>query len=189
MEKKQKKQKMRFTDAELQVIKNTFAENDELISAIRKVMLQFPLTKADEAMLNPFKENKGLQALIRKAFLPELDPEAPQHQLIDLWMSVDIKDKHVDELMPVFQARQLLIGLLDQQLKELTGDKVENLTLLSSLTILEDRTSEEFYVTLMARNSLITHVETMLHQLSILGGQKDETQEQTMERLAKDSSK
>lgn len=186
----EKKKKMRFTDADLSLMKNTFAENEELLQALRKIMLQMDMSEADEKIVKgTFKGKKELISLMRKLFLPTLDPEAPRHQLIDLWMSVDIKEKPVDELMPVFQARKLLIDLINQQLEVLEGNVPTDAINISELTNIDGMDAEGFYVNLMARNSLITHVEQMLHQLEILSGQKDETPEQTVERLQKDSSR
>ena len=40
-----------YNDAELEVIKNTFAENDELLYAIRNVFFQFPLTDGQKVLI------------------------------------------------------------------------------------------------------------------------------------------
>lgn len=104
---------MRITDAELSLIKMTFAENDTLLKTLRKI------------------------------FLPELDPTAPIGQNIDLWMTLKV----------------------------------------------DDQTPEEVYVNLKARNTVIQHIEMCLQQLEILAGMKEESVEETKNRLAKDSSK
>lgn len=54
---------------------------------------------------------------------------------------------------------------------------------------IEDKTPEEAIMNLKARNQLISHVEMCLSQINILAGKKDESAEQTKNRLAKDSSK
>ena len=79
------------------MLKNTFSENDVLLQAMRKVFLQLELTEGEDKIVKgTFKGKEELMTLIRKVFLPTLDAEAPRHQLIDLWMSVDIKDKKVE---------------------------------------------------------------------------------------------
>jgi hypothetical protein len=185
-----KKQTMRFSDKELSLIKNTFSDNDDLLQMMRKVFLQMGLTEAEEKIVMvTFKGKKELLKLMQKVFLPTLDPESPRHQLIDLWMSIDIKDKPVHELRPVFEARQLLITLLEQQLEEFEGNVAVDRIEISGLTDLFDEEAESFYVNLMARNSLITHVEQMLSQLEVLAGRKEESVEETLERLQQDSAK
>lgn len=194
---KKKKQILRYTDEELSLIKSLFAENEELLKALRKVFLQMPLNVIETTMVaSYFGGNKKALALISKTFKPELDPEAPFHQLIDLWMSIDVKDKSFDDLVSTFKARQLLIDLLEQQLRELDGianksgfgpRKIE----LSSLTVLPKVNAEysNFYPNLIARNTLINHVEIQLTQLLNLAGRKDETSEDTIKRLQQDSTK
>ncbi len=190
----EKKQTMRFNDAELSIIKNTFVENEELMKAMRKVFLQMPLTIFDTSILTgAFKGKKELIALMNKTFNPVLDPDAPFHQLIDLWMSVDVKDKSISDLMPIFKGRELLIDILAQQLTALesiaNGKDVKFKIKLSDLTNIKGKETEEIYSNIIARNTLINHVETQLTQILLLAGQKEETVEQTKTRLIKNSAK
>jgi hypothetical protein len=104
---------MRFTEQELSLIKNTFKGNDELLKVMRKV------------------------------FLPEIDPDAPVGQVIDLWLTVQISDK----------------------------------------------TPEQAYAQLLARNTLISHLDQQLLQLKMLSEMGDETPEEALSRLKKNSSK
>jgi hypothetical protein len=188
-----KKQVFRFNDAELSLIKNSFAESDELLFAIRKVFLQMPLSEVDKSLLTAFKGNKELIAVLRKTFNPQIEPDAPLHQLIDLWMSIDLKDKPISELTPVFNARKILIELLEQGLKNLEkviGGSPQKIDIkLSDFISLKGKSAEEFYAELTARNTLIAHVEAQLSQINILAGKKDESVEQTKDKLLKNSNK
>lgn len=87
--------------------------------------------------------NEEALKLLRKVFLPELLPDAPIGQNIDLWMTFKIEDMDADQAL----------------------------------------------INLKARNTLISHLEQCLLQLSLLAGQKDETVEDTISRLKKDSTK
>lgn len=188
-----KKQVFRFNDVELSLMKNTFAENDELLIAIRKVFLQVELSEVDKSLLSMLKGNEQLFKLISKTFNPQIDPEAPFHQLIDLWMTIDLKDKPISELLPVFNARKFLIDLIEQGLENLKavveGEESSSKIKLSDFVTLKGKSAEEFYSELTARNSLISHVEAQLSQISILAGQKEESVEQTKEKLLKNSNK
>lgn len=185
---------MRFNDSEVSLIKNTFAENDDLLFAIRKVFLQMELSSIDMAIIvATFKDKPANIALMWKTFLPTLDEKAPIHQLIDLWMTIEVKDRATENMMPVFKARELLIKLLDQQLHTLEnvskGLQNKPLIDIAELVTLGNKTDDEFFVGLTARNTLINHVETQLTQLSLIAGLKTETPDETINRLAKDSSK
>lgn len=91
---------MRITDAELSIIKNTFADNEDLLK------------------------------LMRKIFLPELDPSAPLGQNLDLWMTIKIEDLPPEQAIINLKARNVLITHVDQQLmvlRTLAGMKSETL--------------------------------------------------------------
>jgi hypothetical protein len=78
---------------------------------------QMRITENDIAMIKKlFKGNDEALKLLRKMFLPELDPSAPFGQMIDLWMTVDIKDMTPEEAYVNLKARNTLITHLDQQL-------------------------------------------------------------------------
>ena len=184
-----KRQTMRFTDAELSLIKNTFAENDELLKAMRKVFLQMPLDVIDKSLLAVFAST-DLMAVVRKAWLPTLDPDAPFHQLIDLLITVDIKEKTPEEARPHIDARLLVIDYLEQQLQVLsTLDEEATPIRFASLADVRTANDDEMYVKLTARNTIIGHNEMQLDQMRILAGFKDETPEQTQKRLRQDSSR
>ena len=90
-----------------------------------------------------YGDNETALKLLRKVFLPELLPDAPIGQNIDLWMTFKVEDLDADQAL----------------------------------------------INLKARNTLISHLEQCLLQLSLLAGQKDESVEDTLSRLKKDSTK
>lgn len=66
-----------------------------------------------------FKGNTDLLKLMRKVFLPELDPTAPLGQIIDLWMTVPVKEMTAEQAQVNILARNSLIMHLEQQLLQL----------------------------------------------------------------------
>lgn len=82
-------QQMRFTDGELSLIRNTFQGQEDLLR------------------------------LMRKVFLPELDPKAPLGQMIDLWMTVKVDEMTPEQAVINLKARNTLITHIDQQLIQL----------------------------------------------------------------------
>lgn len=187
---KKQEQKMRFSDADLSLVKNTFAENPDLLKALRKVFLQIPLDALDKQTLTGNILGKPtVMKLIRKCYLPEIDADAPIHQVIDLWMTVDIKDKDPDQAWHHLVARDLLIKYLEQQLHVLdTLDENSAKIRFADLTTLGVST-EKAFVNLIVRNQIVTHNEQQLAQLTVLAGMKNETVEQTKERLKRDSAR
>ena len=92
-------QQMRISDLELQLIKSTFAGNEELLM------------------------------LLRKIFLPELDASLPLGQNLDLWMTLKIDDMDPEQAIINLKARHTVIQHIEQQLlslKLLAGMKEES---------------------------------------------------------------
>jgi len=93
-------QQMRFTNEELALIKATFKGNTDLLK------------------------------LMRKVFLPEIDPKAPLGQMIDLWMTVPVKEMTAEQAQVNILARNSLIMHVEQQLLQLQAlAEMDNMTI------------------------------------------------------------
>lgn len=179
---------MRFNDVELGLIKNTFSDNEVLLKSLRKFFLELPMSELEE--LSVKNMSKEVKAVVRKTFLPELEGDAPFHQVIDLWMTLEIKGKDVDTVYTEALAREELIDYLNGKLLELEGvlpakEEID----FSDYVKIDNKDPLEVYIGLTVRNTMLAHVEMQLNQFQVLAGQKDETVEETKERLFKNSSK
>ncbi len=183
----QKTRKRRFDEGELILIKNTFAENDDLLILIRKVLLQGELTPDENKIIKSL--GADAIAIIRKAMLPKLDANAPLFQLADMWMSIETKDKNPEDVFQNMVARQLVVDYFDNMLKILAGEKVEIFRKLDSMVGVLNKYPEVAYVDILARNTIINHIDIQLYQLKLLAGSKKETPEEMMKRLEQDSAK
>lgn len=183
-----KKQTNRFSDAELNTIKSTFSENDDLIKALRKHFLQLPLSAVDQAILGTIKGKEAVLKVIRKAYLPEIDGDAPIHQVVDLLLTLKIDDKTPELAYPHILARHKLIKYIDRQLSVLEGISGGTVD-FGYFAEADGKSAETSYVDLLARNTFISHNEQQLSMFLLLAGRKDETPEQTMARIQKDSTK
>lgn len=191
MVEKKQKQSMRYSDKELETIKLTFSENDELLIAIRKAFLQMPLSDIEQTILANLKKDELALAVIRKTFLPTLDGNAPFNQVIDLWMTIELKNKDVEDAYNEVVAREKLISYIDQQLSILEGGvpSVDDIQFSDCVKIGAKTKANETYTNFIMRNTLIQHTEQQLSMLSILSGLRTESVEDTKNRLKKDSAK
>jgi hypothetical protein len=192
-DKPKKKQVMRFSDDELQIIKNTFAENDDILIAIRKVMYQMALNALDLSLLETNLKGEVMK-VVRKTFLPVIDANVPIRQQIDFWLTVPLNTLLPDIGTVHLKSVKKWIDYIEQQLKMIEeanyknyqkGQKIK----LKDLENIENKSDEEMYIDMLARNTIINHTEQQLDQLKGLAGLKTETPEQTIERLQKDSNK
>jgi len=70
---------------------------------------------------------QGLKVL-RKIFLPEINPTAPIGQNLDLWMTLKIEDQSPEQVITNIKARNTLINHVESclnQLSVLAGQKDE----------------------------------------------------------------
>lgn len=182
---KQRRQ-MRYSEEEMKIIKEIFSENEELLKIIRKAILQMSLNAIDLSKLE-FIKKPNILKILRKTFLPELDGNAPLNQNIDLWMTVQIGDKEPIDALNQLKARELLINYISQQLRFLETSKQGRIRFAKLINLRSE--PDKVYYKIVARNSIIQHIEMQLSMLLYLAGFKEETFEQTQERLRKDSAK
>lgn len=171
---------MRYNERELGLIKSLFAENEQALMALRKKMHGATLSEVEKSLTT---YNADSQAVISKTFLPQIDLDAPINQIIDLWMTVEVKEKSPEEARIALKARELVIDYVS---KRLEGKKARS---LDSLTYDAKKDDETNLVEMIARNTILGHIEQQLNQLNFLAGQKEETIDQLMKRLEKNSSK
>lgn len=188
MEEKNKKQVLRYSDEELNLIKSVFADNDNSLKALQKVFLQIPLNAIDLSIINGW--SKDLKKLLRKVFVPELNDDVPLTQVWDLTSSIDFKGKMMDEVVLNIKANKILLDYFNQQLKALDKNdfKAPKIT-IEELTNIDNKTDWQIYIDILARSNIIGTTQSRVLMLMTLAGKKDETPEERDKRLIKDSTK
>jgi hypothetical protein len=191
MEQTPARRQNRYSDAEINLIKSTFAENDDLIFALRKLMLQMPLNPVDLEYLKVFKGNKELQALVAKAYTPQIEGDAPLGQPMDIYMLIPLKDTNPELAYPEILVYQKVITYFEEQLKRLEKPGVVNETGISfkQLSEVAHKEGEALYIDMKARNMIVVTSEGQLNMFYTMAGAKDESIEQTKKRLAQNSNK
>lgn len=180
-------QQMRFSEEELDLIKRTFNNNEALLKSVRKVMLQLPLDVIDQTSLLVFKK-EDLMMLMRRVFLPELKGDVPIGQQIDLWMTINIDGKCVEDAYDLLVSRKKLIDYIEQQLECLNDTNKVGKIRFEDLVSLEGKEEEDLVTDVIARNTMVGHTENQILQLQILSSMKDETEEEKKDRELKDSN-
>ena len=126
--------------------------------------------------------------VFQKTMLPTIDPTAPLHQLVDLYVNIDTKEKGVLGAYPLILARDIVVDYIADRMAVLEGTKKKGSFTLSDL-MKRDVEMETRFANLSARNTLLVHIDSQLVQLQLLAGLKTETVEQTKARLEKNSNK
>ena len=189
---RQKGQMLLFSDVELNVLKGAFADNEDLLFAVRKVLLQFELNDVEKTLIRSFI-TEPVYNVVKKRLLTEIDPELPLGQLSNLVFTIQEKMKStpVEDMAPVFDALQLEKEYLEQQFKVLKDIDGRNVTkiFLNELPILKGKDAYNRYVDLTAFTFITSYVDTMLIHIRTLAGKKEETMEELKKRIQRDSAK
>lgn len=183
---RQKDQKLRYSDTELALMKSVFAGDDTNLYAVRKHMLGLPMTEGETKAVKGF--NKDVKALLGKVFMPQIDGDAPLFQLVDMQMALreEIKGKSKEEAQPIIEAKRLEMAFIEQRIQSLHGNVPTDPILLEELA---DFSYDDAFIRIQARNYLLSYVDSFINELRVLAGQREDTVEETLKKLNKDSNK
>lgn len=180
--------KSRFSDKEFSLLKNTFADREDLLIIIRKVFLQIELTKEEQAIrLTIF--NSEVVSAMRKLFLPEIDGNEPYQQVTDLWgrAQINIEDK-IEDANILITAHGTFLEYIRQQLNSLNGTE-EVYIKFTDLNYIYEAEATVKAINLIARQKIIKHVEDNIGQLMIIAGRKEESEEDQLKRIYQNGNK
>ncbi len=175
-----------LNDSDKALLKNTFANKLDLLLLLRKSLLQGEMDANEKAAFAGF--SKELVAALRKQFLPTINLENPAAQLIDLWATVHTRDKSVDDAWLEMEARRILIDYLEERLAFLEG-KGEGEIILTDLEYKRSKSKEQAFIDLLARNTIINHIDVNMGILWSVASQIEEKKEDIEERNKRKSTK
>lgn len=189
--------RLRYTDEELSIIKNSFAEQEDLMALFRMFLLDGEMTEDQQKLFDGFTSSPAVVAVLEKAINPKLEKLAPAFQTVDLYSNFNFEPTPAEHAVNILKGRNFAVEYLDQRFSVLKGEKVKNPIKFDSLivpvlsdTIGEKAANEITFIHILARNFLLSHIDTQLfNSLMIIAGEKDETPEMQKKRLTMDSSK
>lgn len=170
-----------MSDAELNLIKATFAGRDSLYITLRNLFLGLEVSKEECEQVKKEFASPALRTLMRKQFLPEFVNDVPIGQNIDMYMLVDIRGKTQEQIEQEVGATEWKKTLIERALSTLE-DPEKWIDVLSF-------EKSPLHTQLAGRNLFVNHIDRQLQTIEVLAGQPTETVEATKERLMKDSSK
>lgn len=182
------KKPLMYSDNDIELIKATFAENDYLLIAVRKLFFGAVLTKEEkESIKSSFKDERVIEVLRRKIY-PIFNPATPVGQISDPWLGAEeqIFGASRDTIFQAVNSKAVAITMFEKAFESLSNPDGEQVSIEFNPVSL---TVDELAVNLIARNLYMKAVETGLLGVKMIAGKKDETIEQTLARLQQDSSK
>jgi hypothetical protein len=179
---------MRFSDKQLELIKNTF-QDESLIRVIRKAFYGVDLLDADIAKLNLSQDAIDV---LKMQFQPTVSLDVPMGQNIDYFMALDLKDKSLDEIMLAIETRKLFMQYIDMGLSRIvnkTQAGANHIVVFSPSVELSAKTSNRYLTELFARNMLVQTSDSLLKQLQLLATANEDTEEEQKKKAKMNSAK
>lgn len=172
-----KAQTSRFSKGEMELIRNTF-KNEEILYSLRNALYGFEFEE--------IKLSDDVFKVIEKILLPTLSNDVPLGQQADLFFSLNLKEFALPEnaLMHI-ESRDIALSYLKDRVEVLKGGEDNGFKLVDLKTAKEDR-----YVNMLAYFFLTNaYIDSCLMQLRTLANSKELTDEEKAELAKKSSSK
>ena len=157
-------QRPRITDKDCEIL-SVFKGAEDLMFAFKNLLLGFELTAQERFIIEDRLDNDVVKKLIKKMILPELEPENPLGQNMDLWMTNDIASSDKEGFELAYKVKSLLIGMIETSLARLdnTSKKGVDLSPKKDLGFLK------------ARIGYINHITTVLQDIIMNSHRSSET--------------
>ena len=176
-----------FNDKEIALIKSTFAENDVLLVAVRKLFFGQDITSDEKKMIkSAFSSDEVVNALRRKVYgLNSF--ETPIGQLSDFWLGVEsqIFGASRDTVYQAVMSKEMVLDMFTKAFNLLTNPDGEKVSVELSINL----DTDPLGVKIIARNLYMKAIETGLLGVKTIAGIKTESTEDAIKRLSKDSAR
>lgn len=185
-----KRQTKRYTNEELEIIRTTFKDNDELLILLRRFILQDETLEKDAVKY--LKETLGtplMMAVLRKTICPLVDKGAPINQTMDMFSGLKVDELLEDHALNLIEARHRVVKFFNQQLDAIEGKDTPNPMLFDTLHITEGKTKTDAYVDFVARNFIFSFIESQGLRQLLVQASLEETPAEIATKRAKNSTK
>ena len=176
-----------YTNKDIALIKSTFSENEPLLLAVRKLFFGAEIADDEKKMIQSAFSNKEVIEVFRRKVYGVNNLSTPIGQLSDFWLGVEsqIFGSNRDTVYQAVMSKQIVMEMFEKAfllLSDVDGEKV-------SVEIDIDIDTDPLGVKVIARNLYMKAIETALLALKTISGMKNESLEDAVKRLKKDSAK
>ncbi len=155
-----------------------FKNNNELLVALRDLFFGFELDDNQKQLLASLN-NPGTIKVLRKVLLPEITKDIPPGRTMDYWKTKDIGEAQPETFDRIVKEKQLLLEMLEQSLARLADNSLPAVDLTPQMDL-------SF---LTARNNYMDLVDSKIREILLKVYEKEETIEEALTKMRKNSSK
>ena len=180
-------EKLMYTNKDIDIIKSTFAENDELLIMIRKLFFGGKITADEKKIIKSAFSNPEVIEVFRRKVYGVNNFDTPVGQLSDFWLGAESQmfGASRDTIYQAVMSKDVVLNMFTKAFNLLTNPDGERV----SITVLNDLQADPLGVQLIARNLYMKAIESALHALKVIAGVKTETADEAVKRLQADSTK
>lgn len=174
----------RINETDKGLLASVFKDRTDLLMSVRDLLMGFELSEPQKNDIAANIKTPEIKAVLRKLFLPELVKGMPVGQDFDLWKTQDIAQATELNYEIVWKTKNIFLQLVNQSLHKLLEDvNAEPVSLDPT-----PETTKDFTI-ISARNNYIDFVAGTLRQIVVLANQTNESVDEAVARIKKNSSK
>lgn len=177
---------------EIKVFKEHFFGQEVLLKSIRSLLIGLEVSDEEKKRIQAVFSNQAVLTMFRHRIYQLDTDDVPLGSLNDLWMGLDAKlqGASTDAIYQAIKVRTRIIKLFQQIESYLRNPFQEKIDLKVNFDVIEHSFNlAETACDIMARNMYIKSVDMVLAVIHSLTKNKEETPEEIVEKIKKDSSK
>jgi len=174
-------------EKEIDLIKRTFQDNEQLLKSIRALFFGLGVTEEEKALIKETFSSDELKTIMWKRFYPQLDNKTPIGQVQDIWLGAEqmVFGQNPNVIDQAVKYKDLSLKYTKQSLELLENPDGQSVNInYDPNRILND----PLQIQLLARNQFIRHIEQQLLFLWVIASQKESTPKEIKEKMTKNST-
>lgn len=177
---------------EIRILKEQFGGQEDLLKLTRSLLIGLTVSDEDKKRIQTAFSNQAVRTIIRHRIYQLPTDDVPLGSMNDIWMSLDAKIQGAspDAVIQALKVRTKLVALFEKVESYLENPFQETIDLKVDLGRVENTMNfPETACDILARNMYVKSVDMVMAIVFTLTSQKDETEEETIKRIRKDSTK
>lgn len=177
-----------YNEAEISLIKQSFAENDSLLKLMRKLFFGYELTEEEAKLIKATFKSKELVEIVRRKIYGKVNVDGQIGAANDFWLGAEsqIFGAQRDTIIQTVESKSKVLAMFERAMELLVEPNGEKVSIAYDPASLE---SDPLQTGLIARNLYIKALETALFTIKSIAGQKSESLDDTLKRIKKDSAR
>lgn len=182
---------LKYTTKELDLLRGTFKDNEPLLKAIKKSLLQESLTEQEEHLLVQSIKGEDLKLLMHKILLPKLSDDVPIFHLHDEWSGNQIENRLVENAVHMLRSHKIAMDYCEQEFENLfnQSSKAKGMSFVELSDLTKPVPDDIIFINFLARQAIVNKVIDFVKALKHLGDTEKMSEDELKDMIRKNSTK